>query len=99
MCIAQHLDFDVARLLDEFLDEDAIVAETRLGLRLARGKTFARLAVVARHAKALAAAARGRLDHDRIADFLRDAHGGRRVGNDIRVAGNGVDVRLRRQLL
>ncbi len=32
MFVAEHLDFDVARLGDEFLDEDAVVAEG--GLRL-----------------------------------------------------------------
>ena len=29
MLVAQHLDFDVARIGDEFLDEDAVVAEAR----------------------------------------------------------------------
>ena len=31
--VAQHLDLDVARIGDEFLDEDAVVAEGDLGLR------------------------------------------------------------------
>ncbi len=31
--VAQHLDLDVARVLDELLDEHAVVAEARLGLR------------------------------------------------------------------
>ncbi len=32
MAVGQHLDLDVARLLDELLDEDAVVAEA--GARL-----------------------------------------------------------------
>src|SRR5262252_3891498 len=31
--ITEHLDFDMARLLDIFLDEYAVVAEARLGFR------------------------------------------------------------------
>ncbi len=31
--VAQNLDFDVARIGDEFLDEDAIIAEARFRLR------------------------------------------------------------------
>ena len=42
--IAEHLDLDVARLLDELLDEDAVVAEARLGLVAARGEALLRLA-------------------------------------------------------
>ena len=99
MRIAQHLDFDVVRLFDEFFDEDPIVAEAGLGLRLARVEALARFAIVARHAQALAASTGGRLDHDGIAHLLRDAHGSGRVGNDIGVSGDRIDVRFRRQLL
>src|SRR5262249_3207129 len=59
--VAQHLDLDVARLGDELLDEDAIVAEARQRFRTARGEAFARFLVVVRDAQALAAAARGGL--------------------------------------
>ena len=38
--VPQHLDFDVTRVLDEFLDEDAVVAERRGGLRAGAGKTL-----------------------------------------------------------
>jgi hypothetical protein len=44
--VAEHLDFDVARIDDELLDEDAVVAERRLGFDLARAKpssTFLRV--------------------------------------------------------
>ena len=36
--VAQHLDLDVARVLDELLDEHAVVAEARLGLRAGEPK-------------------------------------------------------------
>ena len=97
--IAQHLDLDVARLLDEFLDEDAIVAEARLGLRLARGEALARLLVVVRHAQALAAAAGGGLDHHRIADVLRDLHRRVDVGDHVGVAGDRAHLGKCRELL
>ena len=38
--VAEHLDFDVARIDDEFLDEHAVVAERGLGLRLGAGEAF-----------------------------------------------------------
>src|SRR6185437_9447920 len=38
--VAEHLDFDVPRIGDEFLDEDAIVAERRLRFRAGAGKAF-----------------------------------------------------------
>ena len=37
--VAQNLDFDVARIGDEFLDEDAVVAETRFRFGAGAGKT------------------------------------------------------------
>ena len=43
--VAQHLDFDVARIGDEFLDEDAIVAETRFRLRAGAGEILRHLAL------------------------------------------------------
>jgi hypothetical protein len=44
--VAEHLDLDVARLLDELLDEDAVVAEARLGLAAARREALFGLGVV-----------------------------------------------------
>ncbi len=38
--VAEHLDFDVAGIDDEFLDEDAIVAERRQGLGLGAREAF-----------------------------------------------------------
>src|SRR5690606_14912913 len=72
--IAQHLDLDMARLGDEFLDKDAVVAEGRLRLVARQLEAFASFLVVPGDAHALAAAASRSLDHHRIADLLRDAH-------------------------
>ena len=70
--IAQDLELDVARVLDEFLDVNPAVAE-RL-LRLAAGGVVAldEGDIAVRGAHALAAAAGHGLDHDRVADLLGD---------------------------
>ena len=71
--VAQHLDFDVARVLDEFLDEDAVVAERGLGLRARALEALRHLVGRIGDAHALAAATGGGLDHYRIADLVGDA--------------------------
>jgi hypothetical protein len=71
--VAQHLDLDVARLLDELLDEDAVVAKL-LRASFWQAAKPQRLLVVEGHAQALAAAAGAGLDHHRVADALRDLH-------------------------
>ena len=38
VCVEQDLDLDVARALDEALEDEAIVAEGRLGLRRAAAR-------------------------------------------------------------
>jgi hypothetical protein len=97
--IADQLDLDVARLLDELLDKDAVVAESVLRLGLAGGEALGRFLVVVGHAQALAAAAGRRLDHHRIADALRDLDRLlRRVDGGV-MAGNGIDPGFQRQLL
>ena len=99
VAVRQHLDLDVARVLDELLDEHAVVGEA--GARLVGGgaEALARLLVAARDAHALAAAAGRGLDHDRIADFLGDLH--RLVGilDHAEIAGDGIDARFLGQLL
>ncbi len=95
--VGQHLDLDVARLLDELLDEHAVVGEARLGLAARRAEALARLAVVAGDAHALAAAAGRGLDHHRIADLARDLDRLLRVLDQVHVAGYGVDLGLGRQ--
>jgi hypothetical protein len=50
--IAEDLDLDVARLLDELLDEDAVVAEAVARLVAARGVAVERLGFVPGDAQA-----------------------------------------------
>ena len=87
--VAQHLDLDVPRLLDVFLDEDAVVGKARF--RLARGgaEPVAHLRVGGGDAHALAAAAGRGLDHDRIADVARDPDRGLGIGDDVEMPGHG----------
>ena len=97
--VRQHLDFDVARLLDVLLDEHAVVGEGGARLVLGRPEAFAGLLVVPGHAHALAAAAGGRLDHHRIADVAGDGDRLVVVGDDAQIAGHRVDARGLGQLL
>ena len=66
--VAEHLDLDVARLLDELLDEDAVVAEAVEALALGRFEALAHVLLGPGEAHALAAAAGRGLHHHRIAD-------------------------------
>src|SRR3546814_6849984 len=75
----QHLNLDVARLLDVLLDEHALVAEAGARLVAGRAQALAHLGLAARDTHALAAAAGGSLDHHRVADRLGDLHRGRLV--------------------
>ena len=71
MRVGQHLDLDMARVDDEFLDEHAVVAERALGLRSGALEAVAQLGFVPGDAHALAAAAGRGLDHHGIADLGR----------------------------
>ena len=95
--IAQHLDFDMAWLFDEFFDEHALVAKAVARLVAARLEAFGRLFVVEGHAQAFAAAARTGLDHHGIANALGNFHGLLGRLDRIVVARNGVDLGLQRQ--
>ena len=97
--VAQHLDLDVARLLDILLDEDAVVAEAVAGFVAAAGEAFEGLLVVVRRAHRLAAAARAGLDHHRVADVLGDLHRVLGLLDRLVPAGDGADLRLPGQLL
>ena len=72
MLVAEHLNLDVARIGDEFLDEDAVVAEGRLRLRTRAREALRDFLARMSDAHALAAAAGGRLDHHRETDLLSD---------------------------
>jgi len=90
--VAQHLDLDVARALDELLDEDPVVAEAGLGLGAHGREALLDVLPAPGHADALAAAAGRGLDHDRIADLLGDLHGVGGVVDLADVAGHAGDA-------
>ena len=99
MRVAEHLDLDVPGLLDELLDEHAIVAEGGFGLVAAAVVALARLGIVARDAQTLAATTGARLDHHGIADLPGDRHRPVAAFDHVGVAGDRVDLRLSREPL
>ena len=70
MLIAQYLDFDVARVQDEFLDKDAVIAEAVQPFALDRFKTFTDILLAIGKPHPLTAAAGRGFHHHRIADFF-----------------------------
>ena len=70
--IAEHLELDVARVLDVLLDVDVADAERRFGLALRGLERLRQLAWRADDAHAAAAAAGDRLDDHRVAELLGD---------------------------
>ena len=72
--VTEHLDFDVARVDDEFFDEHPVVAERGFRLRSGAREPLRDLGAGAGDAHALAAAAGRGLDHDRVADLGGDPH-------------------------
>ena len=99
MLVAEHLDFDVTGIDDEFFDEDAVVAERRLRLGLGEIETFGDFGGRMRDPHALAAAAGGSLDHDGIADLVGDLHRMLFVLDDAEMPRHRRDVGLRGGLL
>ena len=92
LAVAEHLDLDVARLLEIFLDIDRVVAESSLGLGLGGLERVEEIVLVARHLHAASAAAGSRLDDDRIADVLGDLPGLGLVGDAALGAGHAGDA-------
>ena len=70
--VGEHLHLDVPRILEVALDVDAAVREVLLALALRRLERPLGLARLGDELHALAAAARGRLDDQRIADLLAE---------------------------
>ena len=75
LAVAEHLDFDVARLFEILLDVNGVVAEGGLGLGAGGRQRVREIVLDARHLHAAPAAARRRLDEHRVADFSGDALG------------------------
>jgi hypothetical protein len=97
--VAEHLNLDVARIDDEFLDEHAVVAERGLRLRLGAREAFRHLGLRIGDAHALAAAAGRGLDHHRIADLVGDLHRVLLVVDHAEMARHGRDFGGGRRLL
>ena len=92
MLVAEHLDFDVARIDDELLDEHAVVAERGLGLGAGAPEALGDLVPAMGDAHALAAAPGRRLDHHRIADLVGDLGGALGRFDRAEEARNGRDA-------
>ena len=70
--VGQDLNFDVARTFDQFLQVDAGIAEGGFGFGLRLGEGRLQRQVVGGDSHAFAAAAGGRFDQHRKADFMGD---------------------------
>ena len=70
--VGEHLDLDVARVLEVALQVDGRVGEELLALAAGALERLLELVLGHRDAKALAASAAGGLDRDRVADLLGD---------------------------
>ena len=75
MGITDQLDFDMARLFDEFFDEHPVITEAGQRLALDAFKAFADIGFAPRQPHAFAAAAGAGLHHHRIADAAGDFDG------------------------
>src|SRR5690606_11874320 len=73
LAVAEHLDLDVARQFQVFLDVERVVAESRLRLGPRGAHRFRQLVRGARDFHPAPAAAGGRLHQHRIADVGGDA--------------------------
>ena len=90
--VGKKLDFDVARLNDEFLDEHTRITECGLCLAHRRAHAVGQLIGAFDDTHALATAAGGGLDHDRVADFLRRGERGIDILNGAWCAGDNRDT-------
>src|SRR5690606_28266002 len=97
--VGEDLNLDMARLLDELLDEYPVVAKARPRLVHRATNAVPHGVVIDGHAHALAAAAGRSLDHHRIADLAGDLDGLVRVADDTEISGYGVDAGCLRQPL
>ena len=89
--VGQHLDLDVARVGQVALEVDGRVAEELLALAGGALERVLQLVLAERDAEALAAAAAGRLDRDRIADRVRRSASRRVLDRSDRLGRAGHD--------
>src|SRR3546814_9211364 len=73
LTVGQHLNLDMARVLQEFLHVDLAIAECRLGFALGGDDGVEQGGIGVYHAHAASAAAAGSLDDHRVADFPGNA--------------------------
>ena len=93
LAVAEHLNFDVPRLLQIFFQIDRVVAERRLGLALGGGDGLDQIRpALARDLHAAPAAARRRLHQHGIADFAGDSQRLRLVADGALGAGHAGDA-------
>src|SRR5258705_12362740 len=97
--VPQHLNFDVAGIDDEFLDENTVVTERRFGFGLGETEPFGDFGSRMRDPHPLAAAAGGGLDHDGIADLVGNLHRMLFVLDDAEMARHRRDLGFRGGLL
>ncbi len=90
--VAEHLQLDVARLLEVLLEVDGVVAERGLGLGAGGLEGVDEVVLGARHLHAAPAAAGGRLDQHGVADVGGHAHGLVVVGDAAFGAGHAGDA-------
>ena len=92
--IAQYLDLDMARILDELLDENAIIAEAVEPFALCRFEAFAHILLGIGKSHTLAATASAGLHHHWIADVIADLHRMIGVINFADIARHDIDARF-----
>ena len=92
MLIAQHLNFDVARVDDELLDKAAVIAKRRFGFGAGKLEAFLGFLGVVGDAHAFAAAAGRGLDHHGIADLIGNLDRMFAVSDHTHVTWNGRDL-------
>ena len=90
--VSENLHFDVARTVDEFLDEQGTVAECRFGFAPAALESTRHCLGAGDGTHASAAAAGSGLEHDRIAEFGAESFGIGSRAERLSAAGNGGDV-------
>src|SRR3546814_14930793 len=90
--VAEHLDFDMARVFDELFDEHAVIAEARQPLALGRLEPLAHIGRRPGEPHTLAATARPRLHHHRLPDVAGDLHRLLGVGDLAQITRPDVDA-------